>query len=620
MASQNRGKMRKQEFVILKDRASGQITNVIAPNGLQIGLNDEEFQTNLVLNGPVVANDGTSWLVAGDNVTLSTGSNNAVTISANAGSAYAALTGGGAEYGIKTFTYDGTSAVVVKVDLDTIYGGLDFSTYGLAVTPSALDVALGATPEDDDLLIIEDVSQSSLKTRKITVANLMAAASSLSSLGNPLSFGDGIYDSVGAETQYDNSTTATLAIRTATNGGLNFTSQQLYVDPSQPAAVTSVDGDDDYAIIYSDTEGATRKVALQYIADLATVGATTYSLTDGDGITDFTFDGSLSSVTVAVEAADSTINVASAGISVASVPNTLDAGDGITTFSYDGGTSSVTVSVDLDTDGGLGINSSELAIDYSTLTTAGITTSDYLSFYDIDRDPNTSKINLGDFVDFLQGAIDWSLNSGDPNAQYLVLAATASLTAERVITPSNGLTATDGGAGNSYTLGIDYSGGGNLISAASDGTGISVDGSNDKLLLYDNDDATVKYITANQIAGTAYTAGDGLDLSSYEFSADLKSGGGLKIDTTEIAVDNSVVATLTGSQFSGNVGITGSLGATSFLLVGTPSGPHSIQIDAGGLTSGSIAFSKSGGDPDAAISLNSNEHLELSSLLSNKDI
>ena len=70
--------------------------------------------------------------------------------------------------------------------------------------------------------------------------------------------------------------------------------------------------------------------------------------------------------------------------------------------------------------------------------------------------------------------------SGDSNAQYLVLSATGSLSAERVFTPSTGLNISDGGAGGNYT----------------------------------------------------------------------------------VSINNSIVATLTGSQFSGNVGITGSLGAT----------------------------------------------------------
>jgi len=69
---------------------------------------------------------------------------------------------------------------------------------------------------------------------------------------------------------------------------------------------------------------------------------------------------------------------------------------------------------------------------------------------------------------------------GDAAAQYLVLQATGSLSAERVLTIGTGLSSSDGGAGGNYTLNID----------------------------------------------------------------------------------NSVVATLTGSQFSGNVGVTGSIGAT----------------------------------------------------------
>ncbi len=68
--------------------------------------------------------------------------------------------------------------------------------------------------------------------------------------------------------------------------------------------------------------------------------------------------------------------------------------------------------------------------------------------------------------------------NGDPDAQYLVLSATGSLSAERVFTDGVGIDSTDAGAGAAFTVGID----------------------------------------------------------------------------------NSVVATLTGSQFSGNVGITGSLG------------------------------------------------------------
>ena len=46
---------------------------------------------------------------------------------------------------------------------------------------------------------------------------------------------------------------------------------------------------------------------------------------------------------------------------------------------------------------------------------------------------------------------------GDPNAQYLVLASTGSLSAERVLSPTTGLSFTDAGAGNNYVIEIDNS-------------------------------------------------------------------------------------------------------------------------------------------------------------------
>ena len=69
-----------------------------------------------------------------------------------------------------------------------------------------------------------------------------------------------------------------------------------------------------------------------------------------------------------------------------------------------------------------------------------------------------------------------------------------------------------------------------------------------------------------------YNAGDGIVLNGGTlFEADLKTGGGLHFDLTKIAIDDAIVATLTGSTFRGGTihkgGITGSL---LKLIDGTP--------------------------------------------------
>ena len=65
---------------------------------------------------------------------------------------------------------------------------------------------------------------------------------------------------------------------------------------------------------------------------------------------------------------------------------------------------------------------------------------------------------IGDMLDTVVAAGGGSgSGGGDPDAQYLVLQATGSLTAERVFNPSTGISIADGGAGGNYTVGIDNS-------------------------------------------------------------------------------------------------------------------------------------------------------------------
>lgn len=72
---------------------------------------------------------------------------------------------------------------------------------------------------------------------------------------------------------------------------------------------------------------------------------------------------------------------------------------------------------------------------------------------------------------------------------------------------------------------------------------------NDLILISDSEDSNkTKQVTIGSLpGGTAYTAGDGLDLTGTTFSTDLKANGGLVIESTELAVDlgaSSITGTL----------------------------------------------------------------------------
>jgi hypothetical protein len=109
-----------------------------------------------------------------------------------------------------------------------------------------------------------------------------------------------------------------------------------------------------------------------------------------------------------------------------------------------------------------------------------------------------------------------------------------------------------------------------------------------------------------------YTAGDGLDLSGTAFSTDLKSGGGLRIDSTELEIDNSVVATISGSTFTG---LTGSLQQVAvgapYLLAGSgitlatsSFGQITITGNVGDITGVTAGTGLTGGGGTGTVTLN----------------
>ena len=90
---------------------------------------------------------------------------------------------------------------------------------------------------------------------------------------------------------------------------------------------------------------------------------------------------------------------------------------------------------------------------------------DYFNGIMFQQDPpgTGDHANNPDFVEgflyvgkYLKEAVA-DAGGGDPNAQYLVLSATGSLSAERVFTAGTGISPVDGGAGSTYTLSVNDS-------------------------------------------------------------------------------------------------------------------------------------------------------------------
>ena len=214
---------------------------------------------------------------------------------------------------------------------------------------------------------------------------------------------------------------------------------------------------------------------------------------------------------------------------------------------------------------------------------------------------------------------------GDPNPSYLTLALTASLSNERVFTPGTGLKATDGGANSTYTLNVNdgvvatisgstFTG---AITAASNGgiTGsitrlvggsspfitvpagnaLSVStGSGGQIILSSSTTPiTSQYLLlspdANLPAERVFTPGTGLRGTDAGASS-----------TYTLAINNGVVATVSGTTFTGGVTFASNGGATGSITQTTAGTPFITAVAGNVITittgsNGQVIFSGSGG-------------------------
>ena len=207
-------------------------------------------------------------------------------------------------------------------------------------------------------------------------------------------------------------------------------------------------------------------------------------------------------------------------------------------------------------------------------------------------------IYIGDYVGSMLG----SSSPGDLGASYLVLSNTGSLNAERALTTGPGLTLIDGGAGSSATLRIDDSVVATLTGSVFTGAQKFNQGLSGSLTQLTNGDSYLKAGSNVQITtssdGSVTIAAPGLSVDGFdrniEFLVLNATGsvsnervltGGTGINTADggagspftLSVDDDIVATISGSTFTGavkfNQGLSGSLtkiqSGLSYLVAGT---------------------------------------------------
>ena len=372
----SREEIRKTDFLKVTT-STGIITNVIAPNGLQIGLDDPEFQSNLIVKGKLVSpilsgsltalSDGTPYLQAGSNVTITNNSNGSITIAATSTVGTSNLTQAD---GITAFTFDGTSAQTVGISLASSRG-LSFNGSGELQIDMTAAGTTAATLGDNVMV----GSGGSATPTLVSIADILTLVSTTpTALSNPLlaGYGLGFKDS----TNYNNSSTKsnTLGVLVQSAGGLMSGSSGIAIDPSTLGLIT-VATDDKVLVGDTSSGDAISYVTAQSIANLATVGVLTNDLTVGDGLqldSGTTFDGQ-NARTISIKLDGSTAQSSAAGLSVLSVPNALSEGSGIATFSYDGSSAPV-VAIDLGTTPGLNFSSGDLVLDIESLSAGAIPT------------------------------------------------------------------------------------------------------------------------------------------------------------------------------------------------------------------------------------------------------
>ena len=561
MSQKNRTELRNKDFLVVRQTKNQNIVKVITPQTFQIGLDDSEFQNGLIVKGSaqlagrLLDSSGASFLKGSDAVTVTEDASGGVTISATLGTG-ATLSGAEVD-GIEAFTYDGSSTATIKVDLYDNAGIIKTSN-GLALDISTTTDELSATPAADDLLFIYDAdSPGARTTKKITVNNLMSAASSLSSLGNPLTLRDGL-----GNTSYNNSVGVTADLTLAANSGLNIvggigSGGGAYVDPNAATVTAALDAASDYVLIYDATANATRKIVPQKFANLAS----DYAISVGTGLTyaaGSAYDGSANTA-ISLDTSSLALlagNNALSGNNTFSGKNTFGVS---TTSGLTGSIQEVAAGVPY-LIGGSNVSittgsNGQISIAASMGAGGSLTAGTAISSFTYDGTGNaTVSVNATSLATTTANRSNFVLAAEAGNLSNIMITSMGSIadSVDRtaIVNAGQGIDITFAGNSNPATFRAKVDGttivfnGSNQLSAILPSGGVAGGGNSDKAATY-----LVLSATGSLDNERVFTYGTGIT------GTDAGAGS-----TLTVGIDNSIVATLTGSQFSGNVGITGSLG------------------------------------------------------------
>ena len=581
----SRREIEKSDFIVARQTRTDIVDRVISPKHFQVGIkNNKSFKSCLTVYGGAHFEsglsgslqklpDGTDYLRGANNITITNNLDGSITIGAPAGGFSGTLTnpftvGDGVELSSGGSTFDGSSANTISVSLAN-NSGLGISGGKLKLDVNSLSEV---TPAAGDYLLIRDNTDGSLK--KINFSTISSAAQAAVQLNNPLSAGDGLSFSGGGS--YDNLTAKTMGINFASNTGLAFNgSGELVISPSSATQINSLEDGDVVLVGDASDSGNVKKVS---IANLRP--SQINNLTAGSGLEyvsqNANFDNT-SAETLRIKTNGSTISLSSSGIAVASTPGSITNSTGISALNFDGS------------------SNASISIDTSVVPQLGAASNSFTGNIIVGGNLQTESLVGGDGNDLIKAGTNVSI-SKDVNHGTLTINATANVDipsyANVAPTRNDQLVLHNGSSTIKATVAN--------VSDLFDRT--TVASSTDTVGIVSSNFSSPIEMNV-RLSGNTLLA-DSSGISVQRVPRTINSSTGIKTfsfdgsNQANVAIDNSIVATLTGSNFTGDVKfIAGLSGSLQTLESGIPYivGGSGIEVTTGSNGQVTVTALNSGG-------------------------